>query len=1140
VSFRITYPPSSSDANEDRWRLEVYDALNQLPNISVRSLVSSPNSSNITANTGDLLVDIGSAASARLFQNLSGVTTGWHPIGEVPAASFPVTSVFGRTGAVIAAIGDYTFAQIASTPTTVAGYGITDAYTKTEVYTQGEVDALIAAINEYTQWVLKGPGADAGVNITDGLDVIFTGSGQATVTRTSRTININVPTGTPYSGWEIVKDGDASGDTVGDGEQVRIQGGANVTITRNAARDFTFAAATGANTLAELTDTAIGTLFDEQILMYVGGSWANVNQTELAIEGYQITSAISATAHGTQGGGTLHAAASTTVAGFMSAADKTKLNNVAAFADQYTAWNLLADSGAGAGIPITSDFNLTITTATGALGTSYSAGTLTISVPAVVTTLAGLSDTTITTPADDQILMRVAGSWANVAQSSLAIAGSQITSAISATAHGTQGGGSLHAVATTSVHGFMSSTDKTKLNNVAAFADQYANWNLHATTGTGAGIPISSDFNLSIVGSGAASTSYSAGTLTINVPAAAAYHWYAGADSGTNRQVDSGDPVTITGGTAVTTAVSDGAPGHQVQIDLTFGTGAGTVAAGDHTHAHFTATNNPHSVTAAQVGAPTTTGGGASGTWGIAITGNAATATALATARTINGTSFNGTANITTANWGTARTLTIGATGKSVNGSGAVSWTLGEIGAAAASHTHAGHDVTVLGNRLTVDSDGKVRANNTGYRRAGMYGVYDSYKIGHVWSIGSAYAIPDDGSNFGTLYGIAYKHTNNATGGAMAGGHQIVFASSGTPGAAIGLAGNIWTSGVIYEAGALLSTRYLGISAEAASAADAAKLGGYSPSLTNVASTVAVRNTSGDILARLFRSEYTSLTTTPNFIMTQHVAGTTGDNYLRPASLSQVKSSMGLANVADSTPTSWGSVTMSGTTGGYAGIRFSGVSRWLMVSASIQGFHNGSAWQWYFNNGSLTVGSVPPTLIPSGTFPGHYRVNGGLAVGPYAAPDASAGRLTVAGAAGEVSFGDRAQANSTTNRAIIYNNAGILRFWYGEDRFTISSSGLATFAGQVNMQDPRKTSARWLKEHIEDLTGSVERIERLRPKSFQWRATGKPAIGAIADEAAAVDPRYGDNESIAVDAITFDLVAAVQELTRRVAMLEAA
>jgi hypothetical protein len=61
--------------------------------------------------------------------------------------------------------------------------------------------------------------------------------------------------------------------------------------------------------------------------------------------------------------------------------------------------------------------------------------------------------------------------------------------------------------------------------------------------------------------------------------------------------------------------------------------------------------------------------------------GNSSTATTLQTSRTINGTSFNGSANITTANWGTSRTITIGGTGKSVNGSAGVSWTLAEIGA---------------------------------------------------------------------------------------------------------------------------------------------------------------------------------------------------------------------------------------------------------------------------------------------------------------------------------------------------------------------------------------------------------------------------------------------------------------------------
>lgn len=87
--------------------------------------------------------------------------------------------------------------------------------------------------------------------------------------------------------------------------------------------------------------------------------------------------------------------------------------------------------------------------------------------------------------------------------------------------------------------------------------------------------------------------------------------------------------------------------------------------------------------------APTKTGTGASGTWGISVTGNAATATKLATARSINGTNFDGSGSITTATWGTARNVTIGNTKKSVNGSANVSWSLSEIGAAASSHSHS-------------------------------------------------------------------------------------------------------------------------------------------------------------------------------------------------------------------------------------------------------------------------------------------------------------------------------------------------------------------------------------------------------------------------------------------------------------------
>jgi hypothetical protein len=89
---------------------------------------------------------------------------------------------------------------------------------------------------------------------------------------------------------------------------------------------------------------------------------------------------------------------------------------------------------------------------------------------------------------------------------------------------------------------------------------------------------------------------------------------------------------------------------------------------------------------------------------------NVATAATLTTARTINGTSFNGSANITTTNWGTARTLSFtgDVTGtSSVNGSAnvATAMTLANSGVTAASY---GGNNSIPS--LTVDAKGRVTA----------------------------------------------------------------------------------------------------------------------------------------------------------------------------------------------------------------------------------------------------------------------------------------------------------------------------------------------------------------------------------------------------------------------------------------------
>ncbi len=95
---------------------------------------------------------------------------------------------------------------------------------------------------------------------------------------------------------------------------------------------------------------------------------------------------------------------------------------------------------------------------------------------------------------------------------------------------------------------------------------------------------------------------------------------------------------------------------------------------------------------------------------------------------------------------------------------------------------------------------GKLSVWSTNSRRAGIYGVYDSTRIGHIWSMGTAYQIDNDGATFGNLYGLAYKHTNNPTGWTMAGSHQTVHVANWVPQAAMWFNG-LWTnSSVVFGA----------------------------------------------------------------------------------------------------------------------------------------------------------------------------------------------------------------------------------------------------------------------------------------------------------------------------------------------------
>ena len=133
------------------------------------------------------------------------------------------------------------------------------------------------------------------------------------------------------------------------------------------------------------------------------------------------------------------------------------------------------------------------------------------------------------------------------------------------------------------------------------------------------------------------------------------------------------------------------------------------------------------------------------------------TVNTLATARTINGTSFNGSANITTAKWGTARSITIGNTTKTVDGSGNVTWTLAEIGATGGV---SGNYLPLTGGTLTGDltikkSDGAVSKINVHRTLSSkdMRGSMDVYSYGGGSVALSTYNMTDNKQTSSYVFG---------------------------------------------------------------------------------------------------------------------------------------------------------------------------------------------------------------------------------------------------------------------------------------------------------------------------------------------------------------------------------------------------
>jgi len=97
-------------------------------------------------------------------------------------------------------------------------------------------------------------------------------------------------------------------------------------------------------------------------------------------------------------------------------------------------------------------------------------------------------------------------------------------------------------------------------------------------------------------------------------------------------------------------------------------------------------------------------------------------------------------------------------------------------------------------------------------------------------------------------------------------------------------------------------------------------------------------------------------------------------------------------------------------------------------------------------------------------------------------------------------------SSGTNQGEFVINDLGAAVSGGGSRRLTIDNSGNATFTGTVTAQSFVSSSSARFKEQIATLTDAVALLGQLRGVRFQWKDSGQPAIGLIAEEVARVLP----------------------------------
>lgn len=407
------------------------------------------------------------------------------------AGGAPISSVFGRTGAIVATNGDYDIGEL------------------------GDVDLSVAPTSgQFLKWDGSNWIADNTPAVVVDLAYSSTAS-NGTVTNTAGT-NATIPGATTLSAGLFSATDKVKLNGIATGAQVNVPADLGYTT---AASTGTVTSSTGTDATIPAATTSLAGLLTSTDKTKLDGIAAGAQVNVATNLGYT-TAASTGTVTSSTGTNATLPAATTSLAGLLTGADKTKLDGIQAGAQVNVATNLAYTTGASTG---------TITSSTGTNAT----------IPAATTSVAGL----LTSSDKSKLDGIAAGAQVNVATNL-----SNTPAASTLDVNSSTGTNTTLPAATTSAAGVMTSADKSKLNGIAAGAQTGTVTSVSGGTGLTGTVTTSGSINLA--NTAVSPGSYTLASITVDAQGRITSASNGSAGSGSVTSIATSAP--ITGGTITT------------------------------------------------------------------------------------------------------------------------------------------------------------------------------------------------------------------------------------------------------------------------------------------------------------------------------------------------------------------------------------------------------------------------------------------------------------------------------------------------------------------------------------------------------------------------------------------------------------